>query len=270
MEIEIKLFNNREYFCSNSIIGKTYENVATTLKFYLTDEMLNKHFYIEFEKANGDKVSTLELIKNEDKTVTYKIPNSLLDHKGELKAEVVLRDLNGLVYKTYTMTFNILNSINANEEISKQNPDFISEAQKVIDLIDITGDGSKYLSNDGTYKEVSSGSSDYNDLINIPFKNVGGTEDSPIYLRELQTGAYLLNGICKPYNGSDATMTASSAITYVNHFDTVTAVQIFYPPYNQVQYFEVYDDNYINNTVMLNNLATKEYVDNAIANALNS
>lgn len=112
------------------------------------------------------------------------------------------------------------------------------------------------------------GTSDYNELTNKPFINKTGTEASPIYLRELETGGYVLNGTCSPYVNSDTYMGANNAITFVNHFETVTAVQIFYPPYNQVQYFEVYDDNYTSNTVYLNNLATKEYVDSAIGTAL--
>lgn len=88
-------------------------------------------------------------------------------------------------------------------------------------------------------------------------KVLEGTETAPIYLRELQTGAYKLNGVCKPYNGSDTSMTANNSIAFVTHFDTVTAIQIFYPPYNQVQYFEVYDDNYTSNVVALNDLASK-------------
>lgn len=114
----------------------------------------------------------------------------------------------------------------------------------------------------------SGGTTNYNQLTNKPFTNKTGTDSSPIYLRELQTGAYILNGTCSPYNGSETYMGANNAVTFVNYFDTVTAIQIFYPPYNQVQYFEVYDDNYTTNTVRLNDLPTKEYVDSSIANAI--
>lgn len=315
MEIEIKLFNNRTYLKSNSIIGKTNENISTTLKFILVNEMADKNFYIEFEKPDGTKLSTpkLDILTSEEIFyVNYLIPNSLLDQEGNLNVEVILRDNEGLVFKSFTIKFTILKSINATEEIEENFPDFVSEAQKVIDLIETTGDGKSYLSNDGTYKEVKSsgnvewedienrptslsefendegfitsftesdptvpsyvkdislediekwnnqGSStkDYNELSNKPITNILGTEDTPIYLRELQTGAYLINGVCKPFNGSDDSMVASSAVSFINQFETVTAIQIFYPPYNQVQYFEVYDNNYISNVVALNDLGT--------------
>lgn len=176
MTIEIKLNNNRTFECDNTIIGKTYENKTTTLKFYLTEEMISKDFYIEFEKPDGTKFITERLIITSTYTsdgttdefneanVEYEIPNSLLDLKGELKVEAVMRK-DDEVWKSYTLKFNILNSINASEDIPEQYPDFISETQKVIDLVEITGDGTKYLSNDGTYKEVTGGSSVEVDVI---------------------------------------------------------------------------------------------------------
>lgn len=102
-----------------------------------------------------------------------------------------------------------------------------------------------------------------------PIKVLTGTESNPIYLRELQTGLYILNGICKPFEGSTDSMTANSAVTHVAYFDTVTAVQIFYPPYNQVQYFEVYDSTYTSNAVSLNDLTTKQYVDDLFNSIVN-
>lgn len=142
---------------------------------------------------------------------------------------------------------------------------YTNDDKAKVDKVAVNGDGNSYLSNDGTYKEVK-GITDYNELENKPFIQMTGTEQSPISLRTLQTGAYVLTGICTPYVGSDTYMQANNAITYVNWFETVTAVQIFYPPYNQVQYFEVYDDNYTTNTVGLNNLATNDYVNNLVGN----
>lgn len=426
MNINIKLKNNRAVECNNLVIGKTFENEATILQFELTEQMINKDFYIEFEKEDGAKFCTPKL---EAKIlyqgtgtdnflsayVEYAIPNSLLDIQGNLKLEVILRK-DKEVWKSHTIKFNVLSSINASKEIPEEYPDFIENAQniinefeKVIDTIVIDGSGYKFLSDDGTYKEVegasggtrdynnlenkpsinnvelsnnktlddlgiqakgdyalasavptkvsqlindrayineieldnkgyltgipedyktkaendelyqekgdyalfsaiptktsdlandsgfitgytesdptvpsyvkaiteediakwnaggeSGGTSDYNELLNKPFTQLTGSEESPILLRTLQTGAYILNGTCSPYEGSDVYMGANNAVTFVNYFDTVTAIQIFYPPYNQVQYFEVYDDNYISNVVGLNGLATKEYVDNLV------
>lgn len=136
MKINIELYNNRVIKCDQNIIGKTLENEATVLHFNLNEEMVDKDFYIEFEKADGTKFSTPKLdIKKSEETeqyVEYAIPNSLLDIKGNLKCEVVLRK-NGIVFKTCTLKFTILNSINASEEVVEEYPDFINEAQKVLD-----------------------------------------------------------------------------------------------------------------------------------------
>lgn len=136
MKININLSNNRIIKCDFNIIGKTFENEATVLHFNITEEMIDKDFYIEFEKPDGTKVSTskLEIIKAEEtgQYVEYAIPNSLLDIKGNLKSEVVLRK-NGIVFKTYTLNFTILRSINASEEVAEKYPDFISNAQEVLD-----------------------------------------------------------------------------------------------------------------------------------------
>lgn len=398
MKIDIYLNNDRNYSCSNLIIGKTYENEATKLWFMLDEKMYDKDFYLEFEKVDGTKFSTPKLEIQEEvieevlegvtgltiKYVEYAIPNSLLDIAGDLKVEVVLRK-DGTVFKTYTIKFTILNSINASENMPEEYPDFISEAQKVLDETkEVLGDVEKALPVGGTAGQVltklsdtdfdckwsnagqgdmmssvydtnhdgivdnaekvnnhtvdsdvpsnakftdtiyddteikksivnvekeiptkvseltndsgyltnytesdptvpnyvktiteadiakwnagggSGGTSNYNDLTNKPFVNATGTESSPVYLRALLTGAYILNGTCSPYENSNVFMTANNAVTFVNHFDAVTAVQIFYPPYNQVQYFEVYDENYTTNTVYLNNLVTKEYVDGLV------
>lgn len=163
MKIDIYLNNDRNYSCSNLIIGKTYENEATKLWFMLDEKMYDKDFYLEFEKIDGTKFSTPKLEIQEEiieseaekltiKYVEYAIPNSLLDIAGDLKVEVVLRK-DGTVFKTYTIKFTILNSINASEDMPEEYPDFISEAQKVIDLIKIDGNGERYLSDDGTYKK---------------------------------------------------------------------------------------------------------------------
>lgn len=178
MKIYISLNSNRETKYKNKIIGKTYENEATILHFELDEEMIDKDFYIEFEKPDGTKYSTSKLdIKTPIETeeivthyVEYAIPNSLLDLKGDIKTEVVLRK-DGVVFKTYTMKFTILESINATDEMKEKYPDFVSETQKVIDLIEIDGNGSSYLSNDGTYKslqEIAGGVSDYEQLNNKP------------------------------------------------------------------------------------------------------
>lgn len=232
MKINIQLSNNRSVQISNSIIGKTFENEATILNFLLPEEMGDKNLYLEFEKPDNTKFVTpkLKILTPEETEevvthyVEYSISNSLLDIPGDLKCEVVLKNNDGLVFKTYTMQFTILNSINASEELPEQYPDFVSETQKVIDLIEIEGTGDKYLSNDGTYKEVQGGTNDYDNLNNKPISYLTGTEDNIIYLKDLDTGNYIINGLYMPYENADISSTGNN--TYIKAEKTDTDIYI--------------------------------------------
>lgn len=261
MQIEIKLKNNRTYECSSSIIGKTYENCATSLVFHLDESMIDKKFYIEFEKPNGMKFTTDELEIN-NSSVVYQIPNSLLDQKGDLKVEVILRTLKEEVWKSYTIKFNILNSINATESIPEQYPDFVSKAEKVINLIKTDGDGKMYLSNDGTYKQVQSGSSDYNELTNKPINYLTGTEDKPIYLKDLETGCYILNGLFTPYEGSDISSTGFDNFIQVYRNETDVHILLNDISINSVEYYQVSIDgsNYNRSVITFDNIQYKERI----------
>lgn len=132
--INIELQTNRIVNFSGAIINKTYENDFTQLNFTLASEMVSKDFYLEFEKSDGTKYVTPKLTINGN-NVLYTIPNSLLDVSGSLDAEVVLRDSSGLVFKSYGFQLVVLNSINASEELPSEFPDFISEAQKILDEV---------------------------------------------------------------------------------------------------------------------------------------
>lgn len=266
MTIEIYLSNNREVKCDNLIIGKMNENKATTLKFILTEEMINKDFYIEFEKNDGTKFVTpkLEIQTNENEIiktsgiVEYEIPNTILDIKGDLKVEVILKS-EEIIWKSYTKKFNILNSINASEELPGQYPDFVSETQKVIDLIDITGEGNKYLSNDGTYKEVASGSSDYNNLENKPITYLV-VEETPIYLNTLTTGKYIINGIYLPYKEADISATGNNTYIEVETTDTEVYVLLNDITNNNKEHYQIAIDgsSYTRTVISYNNLKYKE------------
>jgi hypothetical protein len=47
------------------------------------------------------------------------------------------------------------------------------------------------------------GTSDYNQLLNVPVKNIAGTEDVPILLAALEPGSYNLKGYFKCGNNTD-------------------------------------------------------------------
>ena len=265
MTIEIRLKDNRDFECSNNVIGKTFENKATILKFYLTEEMLTKDFYIEFEKADATKFVTpkLEIISEEkNNAVSYEIPNSLLDLKGELKTEVVLRN-NDEVWKSYAIKFNILDSINASEEMATQYPDFVSEAQKVIDLIETEGDGSKFLADDGTYKSGGSGgTTDYDKLTNKPISYLTGTDKTAIYFNELGTGKYILNGKAQPYKDADITIYADNLFVEVQTSDSEVDVLYNNPSTNAREHYKMLIDasNYTHTSILYSELKQKETI----------
>lgn len=251
MEIKIKLNSNRIIDCESMIIGKTYENEATTLMYELKgEELLTKDFYIEFEKPDGTKISTskLEIEIREDEIiktegiVKYSIPNSLLDLKGTLKVEAVLRNSEGLVWKSYTQKFEILESINASEAIPEQYPDIIGEIQKII--------------NSG------GGTSDYNNLENKPITYITGTDETPLYLNQLATGKYIINGLYMPYENADISSTGNN--TYIEVETTETEVYVLLNDIlnNNKEHYQIAIDSssYIRNVISYNNIKYKETI----------
>lgn len=288
MKIFIQLNDDRTIKCDKTIIGKTLENKATILHFTLAEEMIDKDFYIEFEKPDGAKVSTPKL-EIKDKEVEYAIPNSLLDIKGNLKTEVVLRK-DGVVFKTYTITFNILNSINATEEIAEQFPDFITDAQKVIDefqdkiikadTIITDGSGDKYLSDDGTYKEVeggTGGTSNYDKLENKPsINNIELSDNKTLDELGIQPkGEYLteesdptIPDYVKNISEEDITNWNNKSEFSGDYNDLKNTPELFSGDYNDLTNKPEIPEVPTNISAFENdsNYANKEYVDNAIAN----
>ena len=279
MLVEISIKDDRSISCSSDVIGKENENKSTTLAIYLQDEMSNKNIFLEFEKANGDKFVSQELqILNNDQGyyVTFDMPNSLLDIEGPLLMEVVLRTDDNYVFKTYTFKFYVLHSINASEKVEEDNPDFISNAQKTLDetqealsqaqqtlsvmegIVDITGDGTLFLANDGKYKEVSGGTMDYDDLENKPITRIVSNDmENPYPLRDLQTGQYVLTGYFEPFKGASVPMIAMDVFTIVTRNENTSYIQMIFPFNNQIQYVETTDSSYIMDFISINELQRK-------------
>lgn len=252
MTVNVK---NDRTICSNVfIIGKTYENKATTMRIHIEKEMATKEFYLEFEKANGDKLSTPRLdivVENEQNIyVDFPIPNTLLDVEGNLKCEVVLRSENE-VWKSYPLLFNVLPSINASQEYETDYPDFIEQAQKILDecerkeqMIVDTGSGTKFLADDGVYKTVEGSS---------PVKYVESKAEEPVVIRDLVSGTYVLNGKFCVYAGSKTISFVNVLVALVRN-TTISYLQVFYPPQNRIQYMEATDENYTIKQISLNTL----------------
>lgn len=83
-------------------------------------------------------------------------------------------------------------------------------------------------------------------LAGLPVKYVesqGG--DNVVYLRDLESGTYILYGKFRPYNGSTNTCTFSTGmLVSIIRNTSISYMQIFYSKNNTIQYCEITDDTY--------------------------
>lgn len=264
MIIQIILYENRYIEASQKNIGKTGENEATTLKIYLNGGLLDNDpdIYLEFERENGSKYSTepLQIVNDEDRNsyIEYEVNSLLMSIAGKLKLEVVLRK-GEYCWKSYALTFNVLDSINATNKLLKPMNDLTSYILKKANMIEVDGEGNKFLSDDGTYKEVSSGSSDYNDLSNIPMKKLYNMDSkNPIVLKSLESGIYILHGYFKPNETSDKMVVAQTPMfACITTTSSKSYIQLFFAYNNQIQYLEISNDSYTLTNILLNDLVNR-------------
>lgn len=273
MYILVNAYENRSVETTQKTIGKTFENEATILKILLHGDMVENDVYLEFKKEDCSKFMTqpLQIVNDEDNNyyIEYKMPNSLLDQIGNLRMEVVLRK-DDYVWKSYAIDFDVLDSINASNEVAQENDDFFSYVMDRVNIIQKDGEGNKYLADDGTYKEVQGGASDYDDLTNKPITRVvSGDKTNKYPLRDLETGQYILTGYFTPYSGIDVSMVAMDVFTIVTRTDSTSYIQMIFPFNNQIQYIKTTDTSYEMNFLSLNNLQKKmNVVENTYSTAV--
>lgn len=113
--------------------------------------------------------------------------------------------------------------------------------------------------------EVPSGTdtSEYGKMIrsiqvggNSPIKYVESLDnENPLYLRDLESGTYVLYGRFRPYNGSTSSCTFSTGmLVSVIRNTSISYLQIFYSKNNTIQYCEITDDTYERNDAKLSNM----------------
>ena len=157
--------------CSFQKIGNEQQNLQNKLKFEFEDEIVEGQAWLEYEIDGVKKFTPMEKY---EKGYQVDIKNSLLTGNQvsvDLKITQDEEPEGVPVFVTNIVTFDVEQTINAEKELIENYSDFVSEAKKVIDKIELTGDGNKYLSDDGTYKtisEISGGLNDYNQLNNKP------------------------------------------------------------------------------------------------------
>ena len=153
--IPVIINDDHKFVNDHRIIGRKGEHICTQLEIHLEDSLCDNWVFLNFKKPSGKEVTTtrLDIV---DYVAKYDIPNTILDEIGELGVVVSLHNEDGMVWKSNTGKFTIVSSIDGSEELA-EGSDFVTEAQKVIDIIETDGKGTKFLSNDGTYKFVQGG-----------------------------------------------------------------------------------------------------------------
>ena len=129
--ILVNIGTDHAFECETNIIGRSGEGDSTKLEITIPERLHNCSVYLDFEMPNGEKLRTPKL-EIEGGVAVYKVAQYLLTEKGELKVQLVFINEGGAIWKSFKKRFNILKSINAEEEIPDKE-DFITEAQKVLD-----------------------------------------------------------------------------------------------------------------------------------------
>lgn len=99
------------------ILAKKGENLSKQLHITLPEIISSLSIYLDFEKPNGQKYRTETLYSTFDGVVTFDVISPLLDQKGTLKVEVIAKDNDSMVWKSNTFKFEILDAIEATEEL---------------------------------------------------------------------------------------------------------------------------------------------------------
>lgn len=95
-------------------------------------------------------------------------------------------------------------------------------------------------------------------LAGLPIKYVESDSSNPIYLREMESGTYILYGKFKPFNGSTGTFTFSTGmLVSIQKATETTYVQVFYSKNNTIQYLEITDEAYTRKDAKLVDMETR-------------
>ena len=141
------LNKNHTLISDDSLAGVDGENNSELLNISIEDEnLLDKWAYIEFKTDDGGTYTTSSLPIAENK-INYTLTNGLLK-KSCLQFQVIFRDDTGFIWKSFIKEVRVGNALNASEELPEEYPDFITDAQKILD--DVTSGEQTRVGNETT------------------------------------------------------------------------------------------------------------------------
>jgi hypothetical protein len=146
---------------NKSVIGNDGENLQGKLIFTFIDEFVDGQARLEYE-VNGNK--NYIVLDKENETYTIPVKN-VITKKGQIDMQLVVtegtNEENVPIFKSNMFYLFCNSSINAVTEAPDGYELWIEQANaklnkvdEVLDIIKTDGDGTKYLSDDGTYKFV--------------------------------------------------------------------------------------------------------------------
>ena len=135
----INLDSSHNLNTETKIIGVDDENYTERLEIHVENEDLwSFKPYIEFQTNYNQKYSTSELQIDNNGIIIYDIPNGVLK-EGFIDVQIIFRkkvDDRDYVWKSFVKKFLVSRSVNADQEIEEEYPDFITELQELIDKIE--------------------------------------------------------------------------------------------------------------------------------------
>jgi hypothetical protein len=112
------------------------ENNSKGIVAFLPEKLSLYSFYIEFQKADGEKVTSKRLIpaeKDKKYFISYELSKPVLNVAGLLTVQFVARNESGVEWKSDTGEFFVKTSINAVEEIVETSSDLLADLQGQLD-----------------------------------------------------------------------------------------------------------------------------------------
>lgn len=171
------------------VLGVDEENKSETIDILVEDDCFyDKWAYIEFVLPKGTEFLTprLDIINGQ---ISYLVPNCLMV-AGYLKIQLVFRDASDWIWKSFIVQVDVRTSLNVADNIAKENPDFICEAQRVLDyfydqsaLIDTKVDKTTKVNNHALDHDVNLVSEDIGAYSKeeIDSKNISNSEIDALF-----------------------------------------------------------------------------------------